>query len=180
MGDPKAIPDTADAKAVYHKAIAEANSGYNGTAEAEFVMNKAKAEAFFVYEKCCMSEQDVNDPWVNGEGFVRAKAYAVHFKPIAEAKDVVDKARAIFFKAIDEANTTIMNLGGPYVSGHFLKDENAETTALRKVLDEAVSILYKDFAKAYVVYFKAIAEAKIACPDMFIKRRSEAEKNKGK
>ena len=175
MGDPKAIPDKADAKAVYIKAIAEASSGYNGTAEAEFVMKKATAEAFFVYEKCCMSEQDVTEPW-----FVRAKAYAVHFKPIAEAKDVVDKARAIFFKAIDEANTTIMNLGGPYVSGHFLKDENAETTALRKVLDEAVSILYKDFAKAYVVYFKARAEAKIACPDMFIKRRSEAEKNKGK
>ncbi len=180
MSDPKAIPDTADAKAVYRKAIAEASSGYNGTAEAEFVMKKATAEAFFVYEKCCMSEQDVNDPWVNEPWFVRAKASAVHFKPIAEAKDVVDKARAIFFKAIDEANTTIMNLGGPYVSGHFLKDENAETTALRKVLDEAVSILYKDFAKAYVVYFKAIAEAKIACPDMFIKRRSEAEKNKGK
>ena len=108
---------------------------------------------------------------------------AIRDKAIAEAKAVVDKAKAIFFilKAIAEASTAEMGPGGTYVSGFFLKkDENAETTALRKVLDEAVSILYKDFAKAYVVYFKAIAEVKIACPDLFIKRRSEAEKNKGK
>jgi len=172
--DAKAIPDKADAKAVYIKAIAEASSGYNGTAEAEFVMNKAKAEAFFVYEKCCMSEQDVTEPW-----FVRAKTEAVRDKAVAEAKDVVDKAKAIFFilKAIAEASTAEMGPGGTYVSGFFLKkDENAETTALRKVLDEAVSILYKDLAGAYVIYFKAIAEAKFVYDNAI----TEAEKNKDK
>ena len=88
---------------------------------------------------------------------------AIRDKAIAEAKAVVDKAKAIFFilKAIAEASTAEMGPGGTYVSGFFIKkDENAETTALRKVLDEAVSILYKDLAGAYVIYFKAIAEAK--------------------
>ena len=99
---------------------------------------------------------------------------AIRDKAIAEAKAVVDKAKAIFFilKAIAEASTAEMGPGGTYVSGFFIKkDENAETTALRKVLDEAVSILYKDLAGAYVIYFKAIAEAK------FLYEKSIAEAN---
>ena len=99
---------------------------------------------------------------------------AIREKALAEAKDVREKAKAIFFilKAIDEASTAEMGLGGTYVSGFFLKkDENAETTALRKVLAEAVSILYKDLAGAYVIYFKAIAEAKF----LYEKSIAEAE-----